>query len=159
MVQVGCTNNYDRRALWKPTEEIGGSASVQTEALPNQPGGLGLQRRSWFVQTLMFCRDAHVRTAASAVPPGRARRILGNRRALTIPAMWAKMIQHFPSIPNSRPRLFRRAIVGLWRSWERASMAWKRSSVRSRPGPPNLPALRLSLLGCGKNPLHAQPLV
>ena len=26
--------------------------------------------------------------------------------------------------------------VGLWRSWERASMAWKRSSVRSRPGPP-----------------------
>ncbi len=29
--------------------------------------------------------------------------------------------------------------VGLWRSWERASMAWKRSSVRSRPGPPNYP--------------------
>jgi hypothetical protein len=29
------------------------------------------------------------------------------------------------------------ADVGLWRSWERASMAWKRSSVRSRPGPPN----------------------
>src|SRR5215831_14831033 len=28
--------------------------------------------------------------------------------------------------------------VGLWRSWERASMAWKRSSVRSRPGPPTL---------------------
>ena len=26
--------------------------------------------------------------------------------------------------------------LGLWRSWERASMAWKRSSVRSRPGPP-----------------------
>ena len=31
--------------------------------------------------------------------------------------------------------------VGLWRSWERASMAWKRSSVRSRPGPPNLPVV------------------
>lgn len=29
--------------------------------------------------------------------------------------------------------------VGLWRSWERASMAWKRSSVRSRSGPPNNP--------------------
>src|SRR5436853_6944416 len=28
--------------------------------------------------------------------------------------------------------------MGLWRSWERASMAWKRSSVRSRPGPPIL---------------------
>ena len=28
--------------------------------------------------------------------------------------------------------------VGLWRSWERASMAWKRSSVRSRPGPPKI---------------------
>src|SRR5271170_6460048 len=27
--------------------------------------------------------------------------------------------------------------VGLWRSWERASMAWKRSTVRTRPGPPN----------------------
>src|SRR5438309_690551 len=26
--------------------------------------------------------------------------------------------------------------VGLWRSWERASMAWKRSSVRTRLGPP-----------------------
>ena len=34
--------------------------------------------------------------------------------------------------------------VGLWRSWERASMAWKRSSVRSRPGPPNLPTLLIS---------------
>jgi hypothetical protein len=26
---------------------------------------------------------------------------------------------------------------GLWRSWERASMAWKRSRVRISPGPPN----------------------
>src|SRR5271156_1567487 len=34
---------------------------------------------------------------------------------------------------------FLSSIVGLWRSWERASMAWKRSSVRSRPGPPNFP--------------------
>ncbi len=32
--------------------------------------------------------------------------------------------------------------VGLWRSWERASMAWKRSSVRSRPGPPSIPSLQ-----------------
>ncbi len=31
------------------------------------------------------------------------------------------------------------ARVGLWRSWERASMAWKRSTVRTRPGPPNHP--------------------
>ena len=29
--------------------------------------------------------------------------------------------------------------VGLWRSWERASMAWKRSPVRSRSGPPIKP--------------------
>ena len=40
------------------------------------------------------------------------------------------------------------SIVGLWRSWERASMAWKRSSVRSRPGPPaqfdQKPGARLS---------------
>jgi len=28
---------------------------------------------------------------------------------------------------------FLSSIVGLWRSWERASMAWKRSSVRSPP--------------------------
>ena len=52
--------------------------------------------------------------------------------ALTIPAMWAKMNLVLPSIPISRAF----PIVGLWRSWERASMAWKRSSVRSRPGPP-----------------------
>src|ERR1700689_1278158 len=34
--------------------------------------------------------------------------------------------------------------VGLWRSWERASMAWKRSTVRTRPGPPEflLPPFR-----------------
>ena len=31
--------------------------------------------------------------------------------------------------------------MGLWRSWERASMAWKRSSVRSRPGPPSFQQL------------------
>src|ERR1035438_82771 len=42
-----------------------------------------------------------------------------------------------PSIPRLRA-LVSASIVGLWRSWERASMAWKRSSVRSRPGPPNL---------------------
>ena len=36
--------------------------------------------------------------------------------------------------------------VGLWRSWERASMAWKRSSVRSRPGPPKIQMLTDSLL-------------
>jgi hypothetical protein len=28
--------------------------------------------------------------------------------------------------------------MGLWRSWERASMAWKRSRVRIPSGPPNL---------------------
>src|SRR5204862_6511966 len=38
-------------------------------------------------------------------------------------------------VPEQR-RSYRR--VGLWRSWERASMAWKRSSVRSRPGPPTV---------------------
>ena len=61
--------------------------------------------------------------------------------ALTIPEMWAKMIQHgFSTFPRSRffGLGFFASIVGLWRSWERASMAWKRSSVRSRPGPPNL---------------------
>ena len=31
--------------------------------------------------------------------------------------------------------------VGLWRSWERASMAWKRSTVRTRSGPPKNHAL------------------
>src|SRR5271165_6006392 len=30
--------------------------------------------------------------------------------------------------------------VGLWRSWERASMAWKRSRVRIPSGPPKLTA-------------------
>ena len=37
------------------------------------------------------------------------------------------------------PITLRIETVGLWRSWERASMAWKRSSVRSRSGPPNNP--------------------
>src|SRR5271155_2620894 len=39
--------------------------------------------------------------------------------------------------PPDSTRIRRLATVGLWRSWERASMAWKRSSVRSRSGPPN----------------------
>jgi hypothetical protein len=35
--------------------------------------------------------------------------------------------------------------VGLWRSWERASMAWKRSTVRTRPGPPKFRTLAVHL--------------
>src|SRR5271166_6560889 len=81
-------------------------------------------------------KNAHVETAASVVPPSVERRRLGKGRpALTIPVMWAKMIVVLPSIRTSGFSLSS-SIVGLWRSWERASMAWKRSSVRSRPGPP-----------------------
>ncbi len=58
--------------------------------------------------------------------------------SLTILGMWAKMMEHFPRFYDSPGFGFSALIVGLWRSWERASMAWKRSSVRSRPGPPNL---------------------
>jgi hypothetical protein len=43
-------------------------------------------------------------------------------------------------------------IVGLWRSWERASMAWKRSSVRSRPGPPIFPITCIPNLGTRTTP-------
>src|SRR5271165_3750668 len=47
--------------------------------------------------------------------------------------------------------------VGLWRSWERASMAWKRSSVRSRPGPPTFRLVTdtplFSLVAFGSNTL------
>ena len=63
-----------------------------------------------------------------------------SRRALTIPQMWAKMNRVLPAIPTFRAQAFLSSIVGLWRSWERASMAWKRSSVRSRPGPPISPS-------------------
>src|SRR5215471_18132425 len=45
--------------------------------------------------------------------------------------------------------------VGLWRSWERASMAWKRSSVRSRPGPPS--TLFLWAAGSHLEPLKRAP--
>src|ERR1700704_6643140 len=54
------------------------------------------------------------------------------------------------SFPHSESKFRLRGIslsqVGLWRSWERASMAWKRSSVRSRPGPPILPMSPVSLI-------------
>ena len=60
--------------------------------------------------------------------------------SLTIPGMWAKMMEHFPRSDSSGFGLSA-SIVGLWRSWERASMAWKRSSVRSRPGPPSFQSL------------------
>jgi hypothetical protein len=43
------------------------------------------------------------------------------------------------SVPGGENRRVVSPYVGLWRSWERASMAWKRSSVRSRSGPPNNP--------------------
>ena len=46
----------------------------------------------------------------------------------------------------------RRERVGLWRSWERASMAWKRSSVRSRSGPPNSPSIRLKCVQSRERP-------
>ena len=45
--------------------------------------------------------------------------------------------------------------VGLWRSWERASMALRRSRVRIPPGPPGLPALNLCatrLIDAGRPP-------
>ena len=42
-----------------------------------------------------------------------------------------------PPHPKDNEEVVTLRPVGLWRSWERASMAWKRSSVRSRPGPPN----------------------
>ena len=55
------------------------------------------------------------------------------QNGLTIGNDWGRMKStHFLST-----RGFYRVIVGLWRSWERASMAWKRSSVRTRPGPPD----------------------
>jgi len=65
--------------------------------------------------------------------------LLDEYMSLTIPGMWAKMMEHFPRSDSSGFGLSA-SIVGLWRSWERASMAWKRSSVRSRPGPPILSA-------------------
>jgi hypothetical protein len=42
--------------------------------------------------------------------------------------------------------------MGLWRSWERASMAWKRSPVRSRSGPPNNPFKNQVDTGCRLSP-------
>jgi hypothetical protein len=127
-VQVACTINYDRTRLWKQIAEIG----LQSE--------MGLQRR---------CRDSRPQPALSgaeergesngAVRPSEAQRAQRGRthpgRALTIPSLWAR-INMVPAI-----KTFISPYVGLWRSWERASMAWKRSSVRSRPGPPSFQQL------------------
>ena len=55
--------------------------------------------------------------------------------ALTISTGWARINEVI------RGRKLVSSQVGLWRSWERASMAWKRSSVRSRPGPPSFQQL------------------
>ncbi len=63
------------------------------------------------------------------------------------------------AIPHRKPRLTLPPKpetlheVGLWRSWERASMAWKRSSVRSRSGPPN------NLYKSGRYRNRAKPLL
>src|ERR1035438_9360672 len=73
MVQVGCTINYGRSALWKARKKS---------------------------SALTIC----VRSA-------RILEVVRNGQLVVVSST-----------------------VGLWRSWERASMAWKRSPVRSRPG-------------------------
>jgi hypothetical protein len=118
MVQVGCTNNYGRRCLWKPTEESMSSMIQRIARIESLMGtaapGCPFERK-----------------LDTSLPPRQRTRV-------DYPGNVGENDAALPLIPNSRPRLFRRAIVGLWRSWERASMAWKRSSVRSRPGPPIL---------------------
>ena len=53
-------------------------------------------------------------------------------RALTISSGSARILE----VVRNGQLVVVSSQVGLWRSWERASMAWKRSPVRSRPGPP-----------------------
>ena len=53
------------------------------------------------------------------------------------------LVLNFRFITRHKPKTSSHGIlmktydVGLWRSWERASMAWKRSRVRISPGPPS----------------------
>ena len=63
------------------------------------------------------------------------------------------LIQHMDGLTGGpASKRIQRVFVGLWRSWERASMAWKRSSVRSRPGPPNNPPQNQAYAGSGRAP-------
>src|SRR5437899_742014 len=73
---------------------------------------------------LTYCRQAGKRSVNERERPKRA--------------MWAKgrALEKGLGPQNDVIYWFTRSIVGLWRSWERASMAWKRSTVRTRPGPP-----------------------
>jgi hypothetical protein len=46
------------------------------------------------------------------------------------------------ALPEKMKELLPRSMWACGAVWERASMAWKRSSVRSRPGPPN-PSIKI----------------
>jgi hypothetical protein len=99
-----------------------------------------LTGQSWFLRSkaagmLTTYFDADGRTSGlrrAYITPGRLSR-LGIRHGRGLTQLWVcERIQVARWSASSFLK------VGLWRSWERASMAWKRSSVRSRPGPPNL---------------------
>ena len=84
-----------------------------------------------------------LRHASPVVDCWRRRTLIASRFP-TIFGHKAGDFDHRSGLDQSRARPASRGIVvtvrhvGLWRSWERASMAWKRSGVRTSPGPPNL---------------------
>jgi putative endonuclease len=75
-----------------------------------------------------------IHSRSARIPKGRPQRTVRS-----VPKQWACGVAGSAPRPCRGDRRFELFFkVGLWRSWERASMAWKRSSVRSRPGPPYL---------------------
>jgi hypothetical protein len=59
MVQVGCTSNYARTALWKETEEFGANEILRLPIIRNRPRKQALRDAScpwWFAILFFFDR-------------------------------------------------------------------------------------------------------
>jgi hypothetical protein len=111
-----------QKFLWKETEEFSVKA-ITTKNVKLHEGKPQLSPSGYFLSFILKFFLFHVKFIQHE-----------SSRALTIGARSARILE---VVCNGRLVVVSLS-VGLWRSWERASMAWKRSSVRSRPGPPNL---------------------
>ena len=118
MVQVGCTINYGRSACGKKRR-------ISNVAVRGKvPVGTGSVDKG-------LCGDSRPRLSVE-----RSSTVLAVSSASPRVDYPRKVSENTCSCPQRTARSRVPQTVGLWRSWERASMAWKRSSVRSRPGPP-----------------------
>ena len=114
------------------------SSSAQNAASPLKPG---------FVRSSVRAAShtpAHARSHSSR----EVNRVSSRNIATTSPACMSRLLPESntpssvaPPAPPRRPlehAVVQWRFLGLWRSWERVSMALRRSGVRLPPGPPNL---------------------